>query len=72
MVRIKKVALCKYRKFKSAVGDNKERIKESNAKQATLRGISKSATRSKLRVTFCGSADKCFHSLLSDRKECVG
>ena len=58
------VLLCKYRKLKSAVGDNKERIKESNAKQVTLQGITKSATHSKLRVTFCGSVDKCFHSLL--------
>jgi len=72
MVRTRKVALCKYRKLISAVGDNKERIKESNAKQVTLRGITKSATHNKLRVTFCGIADKCFHSLLSDWKECVG
>jgi len=67
----KKVALCKYWKLKLVVGDNKERIKESNAKQVTLRGITKTATH-KLRVTFCGSADKCFHSLLADWKDCVG
>jgi len=71
MVRTRKVALHKYRKLKSAVGENKERTKESNAKQVTLRGITKSATHSKLRVTFCGSADKCFHSLLIVRLERV-
>ena len=72
MVTTRKVTLCKYRKLKSAVGDNKERIKESYAKQVTFREKTKSATHSKLRVTFCGIADKCFHSLLSDWKECVG
>jgi len=51
------VALCKYRKLKSAVGDNKERIKESNAKQVTLRGITNSATHSKLRVSFVGATN---------------
>jgi len=54
MVGTTKAAHYKYRKWKSAVGDNKERImiKESNAKQVTLRGIRNSATHSKLRVTF--------------------
>jgi len=72
MVRTRNVALCKYRKLKSAVGDDNERIENSSAKRVALRGIRKSATHSKLRVTFCGSADKCFHSLLLDWKECDG
>ena len=65
------MALCKYRKLKSAVGDNKERIKGEQCKTSYTASDNKQRDTQQVTGNFCGS-DKCFHSLLSDWKECDG